>query len=109
MATILEARWPKSFCTTNIWSSISPISRLRLNPSWPVAQKLHPIAHPTCVEKQTVKRLEWVFSLSCVECDAERGVGRGVESCVGRDVECDVESGVEKGAGRDIDCGVECD
>ncbi len=42
--------------TCRICSMISPVVRFRLRPSIPLAQKTQPIAQPTCVLMQTVRR-----------------------------------------------------
>ena len=47
---------PASFLTCTTWSTISAEVMLRTRPSSPLAQKRHPMAHPTCVEMQSVLR-----------------------------------------------------
>jgi hypothetical protein len=43
-------------CSTRICSMISPVVRLRSTPSSPLAQKTHPIAQPTWLLMQIVRR-----------------------------------------------------
>jgi len=52
--TILEILYPISFCIVSIWSIISPALKFLTKPSSVDAQKVHPIAQPTCVEIQAV-------------------------------------------------------
>ncbi len=44
------------------WAAISPAVRLFCSPICPVAQNPHPIAHPDCVETQTVARSRYPMS-----------------------------------------------
>ena len=47
----LASRMATATCST-----ISPSVRCRWNPAWPVAQNWQAMAHPACVETQTVTR-----------------------------------------------------
>src|SRR5919109_641963 len=49
------SRWRSRLACRN-WSTISASVRFRSNPERPVAQKLHPIGHPTCELTQIVVR-----------------------------------------------------
>ena len=55
MKTMVRSVRPRAAASrrrTRNWSTISPEVRLRSNPALPVAQKSHPIAHPTCDDTQ---------------------------------------------------------
>ena len=60
-----------SRAATRTCSAISRAFRLRLIPSSPVAQNLHAIGHPTCVEMQTVclpRSGIMTVSMACPSC-----------------------------------------
>src|SRR5690606_39937923 len=48
--------WRRKAWAYATWATISPGSRCRSNPNCPVAQKVHPRAHPACEEMHKVAR-----------------------------------------------------
>ena len=48
------SRMSSASASTRTWPTISPAVRLRTSPIFPVRQKAHAIAQPTCVEMQNV-------------------------------------------------------
>jgi len=57
MNTTCVTRSPKCSSRCTIWSTISCVARLRANPPFPVAQKVHRIGHPTCDDTHAVSLL----------------------------------------------------
>src|SRR4030042_991561 len=47
---------PSISLTDRIWLRISETERSLFHPILPVRQNLHPMAHPTCIERQRVRR-----------------------------------------------------
>mmetsp|Transcript_1337 Transcript_1337/g.2920 ORF Transcript_1337/g.2920 Transcript_1337/m.2920 type:complete len:227 (-) Transcript_1337:612-1292(-) len=56
MNTTFVTRTPKCSSNDTTWSTISCGAKLRANPPFPVAQKVHRMGHPTCEETQAVRR-----------------------------------------------------
>ena len=56
MNTTCDTRTGVSCCARTTCSTISPASRWRSKPAWPVAQNVQPIAQPACDETHTVAR-----------------------------------------------------
>ncbi len=56
MNTTLDTRCGQSCWARTTCSTISPVSRCRSRPAWPVAQNVQPIAQPACDDTHTVAR-----------------------------------------------------
>ena len=52
----VATRWSVACCARTTCSTISPASRWRSKPAWPVAQNVQPIAQPACDDTHTVAR-----------------------------------------------------
>ena len=57
MNTTLFTGWGEACAARTTCSTISPASRWRSKPAWPVAQNVQPIAQPAWLETHTVARV----------------------------------------------------